>query len=167
MPIWTVAVALEPRGDRSRPARLAAWSGRVAGWISLATRTSQAVPAEAAHARARPLARAALECDPQTEQPPKSSCATRFCKRRPTRWVPAFLAVAGYFPHSHEIVSKAYTQLARIWYRRGDRGGARNAGSRAVAMERREEARSRSRSMPMRIAIKLEKGRLRRRSCRE
>ena len=30
--------------------------------------------------------------------------------------VAAFLAVAGFFPHSHDQVSKAYTQLARIWY---------------------------------------------------
>ena len=31
--------------------------------------------------------------------------------------VAAFLAVPGFFPHSHDQVSKAYTQLARIWYR--------------------------------------------------
>jgi len=35
-------------------------------------------------------------------------------------WVPAFLAVPGYFPHSHEVISKAYTQLARILCHRGD-----------------------------------------------
>jgi len=35
-------------------------------------------------------------------------------------WVPACIAVPGYFPHSHEQISKAYTQLARILYRRGD-----------------------------------------------
>jgi serine/threonine-protein kinase len=34
--------------------------------------------------------------------------------------VAAFLAVPGFFPHSHDQVSKAYTQLARIWYRYGD-----------------------------------------------
>ena len=31
--------------------------------------------------------------------------------------VAAFLAVPGRFPHAHDEVSKAYTQLARIWYR--------------------------------------------------
>jgi hypothetical protein len=31
--------------------------------------------------------------------------------------VAACLAVPGFFPHSHEQVSRAYTQLARIWYR--------------------------------------------------
>jgi serine/threonine-protein kinase len=35
-------------------------------------------------------------------------------------WVSACLAVPGYFPHSHEYTSKAYTQLARILYRRCD-----------------------------------------------
>jgi eukaryotic-like serine/threonine-protein kinase len=38
----------------------------------------------------------------------------------PDEWVPAFVAVVGYFPHAHELRSKAYSQLARIWYRRGD-----------------------------------------------
>ena len=31
--------------------------------------------------------------------------------------VAAFLAVPGFFGHSHDQVSKAYTQLARIWFR--------------------------------------------------
>jgi len=35
-------------------------------------------------------------------------------------WAPACIAVPGYFPHSHAQISQAYTQLARIWYRRGD-----------------------------------------------
>jgi serine/threonine-protein kinase len=34
--------------------------------------------------------------------------------------IAAFLAVPGFFPHSHDQVSKAYTQLARIWYRNCD-----------------------------------------------
>jgi serine/threonine protein kinase len=36
------------------------------------------------------------------------------------QWVAACLAVPGYFPRSRETVSKAYTQLARIWHRRSD-----------------------------------------------
>ena len=68
---------------------------------------------------------------------PKSSSATRSYRRPMTSWAAAFLAVLGYFPHSHEMVSKAYTQLARIWYRRRRSGGARSAGSRAVQVERR------------------------------
>jgi eukaryotic-like serine/threonine-protein kinase len=35
-------------------------------------------------------------------------------------WASACLAVPGYFPHSHDQASKAYTQLARILYRRRD-----------------------------------------------
>jgi serine/threonine-protein kinase len=38
-------------------------------------------------------------------------------------WVSACLAVPGNFPHSHEHSSKAYTQLARILYRRCDLDG--------------------------------------------
>jgi hypothetical protein len=34
--------------------------------------------------------------------------------------VAAFLAVPGFFPHSYDQVSKAYTQLARLWYRNCD-----------------------------------------------
>jgi serine/threonine-protein kinase len=35
-------------------------------------------------------------------------------------WGPAFMAVPGYFPQAHDQVSKAYTQLARVYYRRAD-----------------------------------------------
>ncbi len=38
----------------------------------------------------------------------------------PDEWVAAWLAVPGYFRHSPEAISKAYIQLARIWYRRMD-----------------------------------------------
>jgi eukaryotic-like serine/threonine-protein kinase len=38
----------------------------------------------------------------------------------PDERVAAFLAVPGFFPHSHDQISKAYTHLARIWYRSGD-----------------------------------------------
>ena len=35
----------------------------------------------------------------------------------PEERVAAFLAIPGFFSHSHDQVSKAYTQLARIWFR--------------------------------------------------
>jgi serine/threonine protein kinase len=38
-------------------------------------------------------------------------------------WIAACLAVPGFFPHSNEQTSKAYTQLARILYRRCDLEG--------------------------------------------
>ena len=58
----------------------------------------------------------------------------------PDERVAAFLAVPGFFPHSHDQVSKAYTQLARIWYRRGDVDCARrrsNPSSRPGSLPRR------------------------------
>ncbi len=47
----------------------------------------------------------------------------------------------GYFPHSHETISKAYTQLARIWHRRSRRRGARGARRRPRPLEARPETR--------------------------
>ena len=41
----------------------------------------------------------------------------RSSRPRQTERVAAFLAVPGFFSHSHDQVSKAYTQLARIWFR--------------------------------------------------
>ncbi len=35
-------------------------------------------------------------------------------------WAASWLAVPGHYPHSHDASSKAYTQLARLWYRLDD-----------------------------------------------
>jgi serine/threonine-protein kinase len=35
-------------------------------------------------------------------------------------WAAAWLAVPGYHPHSHPEATRAYAQLARLWYRLGD-----------------------------------------------
>ena len=35
-------------------------------------------------------------------------------------WAAAWLAVPGYYPHSHDASTRAYTQLARLWYRQDD-----------------------------------------------
>ena len=48
---------------------------------------------------------------------PKNSCDYALLQAPRDEQVAAFLAVPGFFPHSHDQVSKAYTQLARIWYR--------------------------------------------------
>jgi eukaryotic-like serine/threonine-protein kinase len=66
-----------------------------------------------------------LWLDPGWVDVPKQSSADeqlRFALIQAPRdeWVAAFLAVAGYFPRSRETISKAYTQLARIWHRRSD-----------------------------------------------
>jgi eukaryotic-like serine/threonine-protein kinase len=72
-------------------------------------------------------------------------------------WAPAFLAVVGYFPHSHELVSKAYTQLARIWYRRGDLGALDTL---EAELSKWTEAQKRDKDLvdAVRIAVKLKKG---------
>jgi serine/threonine-protein kinase len=41
----------------------------------------------------------------------------------PEQWVAAWLAVPGHFPRAHDAVSRAYVQLVRILYRRGDLDG--------------------------------------------
>jgi serine/threonine-protein kinase len=43
----------------------------------------------------------------------------QFCAPR-DEWIAAWLAVPGHYPHAHDSISKAYLQLARIWYRRND-----------------------------------------------
>ena len=71
-------------------------------------------------------------------------------------WAPAFLAVVGYFPHSHELVSKAYTQLARIWYRRGDLGALATL---EAELSQWKDAKKRDHDLvdAVRIAIKLKR----------
>jgi serine/threonine protein kinase len=72
-------------------------------------------------------------------------------------WAPAFLAVVGYYQHSHELVSKAYTQLARIWYRRGDLAAL---GTLEAELSKWKDAQKRDQDLvdAVRIAIKLKKG---------
>ena len=72
-------------------------------------------------------------------------------------WAPAFLAVVGYFPHSHDLVSKAYTQLARIWYRRGDLAAL---GTLEGDLSKWKDAQKRDQDLvdAVRIALKLKKG---------
>jgi eukaryotic-like serine/threonine-protein kinase len=72
-------------------------------------------------------------------------------------WEPAFLAVAGYFPHAHELISKAYTQLARIWYQRSDLGAL---AALEAELSKWKDAQKRDQNLAdaVRIAIKLKKG---------
>jgi serine/threonine-protein kinase len=67
----------------------------------------------------------ALWLDPGWVSIPKQSSADQqlsfaLIEAPRDQWVAACLAVPGYFPRSHEAMSKAYTQLARIWHRRSD-----------------------------------------------
>jgi eukaryotic-like serine/threonine-protein kinase len=70
---------------------------------------------------------------------------------------PAFLAVAGFFPNSHDIISKAYTQVARIWYRRHDLG-ALGTLERELSNWKEATKHDQELTQAVRIAIKLKKG---------
>jgi len=72
-------------------------------------------------------------------------------------WAPAFLAVAGYFPHSHDVISKAYTQVARVWYRRLDLG-ALGTLERELSDWKEATKHDQELTQAVRIAIKLKKG---------
>ena len=68
-----------------------------------------------------------------------------------------FSPSSGYFPHSHELISKAYTQLARIWYRRGDVDALSTL---ETELSQWKDAQERDQDLvdAVRIAIKLKKG---------
>jgi eukaryotic-like serine/threonine-protein kinase len=72
-------------------------------------------------------------------------------------WVPAFFAVIGYFPHAHELRSKAYGQLARIFYRQGD---MRALQTLEAELSQWKDAKKRDQDLvdAVRVAIKLKQG---------
>jgi len=120
----SIPVPLRDALARLRPGMIAATSalclllGAIAGW-SARNPDIQAIPTEPA----QPLP--GLWLEPQWTAVPKQNSPEeqlRYALLQAPRdeLAPAFLAVAGYFPHSHELISKAYTQLARVWYRRCD-----------------------------------------------
>ena len=71
--------------------------------------------------------------------------------------VPAFLAVPGYFPRAHEVISKAYIQVARIWYRQGDLDAL---GVLETELSQWKDAKKRDHDLvdSLKTAIKLKKG---------
>ncbi|HKI21578.1 MAG TPA: protein kinase [Isosphaeraceae bacterium] len=92
--------------------------GAVAGWNGRSPAV-MAIPADASQGRP------GLWLDSAWRAIPKQATAEEQCRfaqiqAPPDQWVAAWLAVPGYFPHSHEPISRAYIQLARILYRRGD-----------------------------------------------
>ena len=104
----------------------------------------------------------ALRLEPRWNTMPKENTAEEQFRyallQAPTDdWAPAFLAVVGYFPHSRELVSKAYTQLARIWYRRGDLGALATL---EAELSKWKDAQKRDQDLvdAVRIAINLKKG---------
>ena len=72
-------------------------------------------------------------------------------------WAAAWLAVPGYFPHSHDLVSKAYTQLARIWYRLDDVDALEVLASEVTAWDK-AQTRDRDLVAVIKLAINLRTG---------
>ena len=92
--------------------------GALAGWAARAP-DLQAIPREPA----RPLP--GLWVEPRWHTIPRQHSPQeqlRYAQLQAPRdeWAAAWLAVPGFYSQSHEAVSRAYIQLARIWYRRED-----------------------------------------------
>jgi serine/threonine-protein kinase len=92
--------------------------GAIAGWSS---RSPDALALPVSPAAASP----GLWLEPRWTAVQKEATAEdqlRYALLRAPReeWTAACVAVPGYFPSSHEAISRAYTQLARIFYRRCD-----------------------------------------------
>jgi eukaryotic-like serine/threonine-protein kinase len=111
-----------PAGFRGLAAAMAVavgfCGGALAGWAARAP-DLQAIPREPA----RPLP--GLWIEPRWSLIPKQHSPDeqlRYAQLQAPRdeWAAAWLAVPGNYPQSHGAVSKAYIQLARIWYRRED-----------------------------------------------
>jgi serine/threonine-protein kinase len=95
--------------------------GAVAGW-TMRNPDVMALPVEASPALP------ALWLEPAWNRVPRQSSAEEqlhyaLLQAPRDEQARAFLAVPGFFPHSHDQISKAYTQLARIWYRSGNLDG--------------------------------------------
>jgi serine/threonine-protein kinase len=72
-------------------------------------------------------------------------------------WSAAWVAVPGYFPNAHDLISRAYTQLARIYYRRCDLLALAGLESELASWKERQ-TRDQELVDVIRIAIKLRKG---------
>ncbi len=94
------------------------FAGALAGWSSRAPDVLT-IPMESAHPLPGLWVDSGWTSIPKKNSPEEQ---LRYALLEAPRdeWVTAWLAVPGYFHHSHESVSKAYTQLARIWYRLND-----------------------------------------------
>jgi len=93
-------------------------AGAIAGWTA---RSPDALALPTDPAQALPV----LWIEPRWSSVPRQTTVDdqmRFAQFQAPQddLVAAWLAVPGFFPHSAEAISKAYIQLARIWYRRFD-----------------------------------------------
>src|SRR5262249_33788931 len=73
------------------------------------------------------------------------------------QWAAAWLAVPGYHPRSHDASTKAYAQLARLWYRRGEVEGLAALGSELATWQ---DAQKRDKDLAalIQLALELKKG---------
>jgi eukaryotic-like serine/threonine-protein kinase len=106
---------------------LSGWSARFPDVLSIATPSAEQAPALWIEPRWSTIAKQASAED-----------QVRYASLRAPRdeWAAAWLAVPGRYPHSHELVSKAYTQLARIWYRLDNVDALKVLGSELAAWEK-------------------------------
>ena len=93
-------------------------AGAVAGWSARSPDTLT-VPMDPAEALPVLWIEPHWSSIPKQASPDEQLRYAQF-QASPDEWVAALLAVPGYFRHSPEAISKAYIQLARIWYRRLD-----------------------------------------------
>jgi hypothetical protein len=155
LPVWDALARLSPRVLITTSA-LALLVGGVVGWnarnpevLSLPSDASVSVPA--------------LWLDPRWTTVPKQGNSPEdqfryaLLQASDDEQVPAFLAVAGNFPRSHDVLSKAYVQLARIWYRHGD---LQALGALEAELSQWEQAKDRYKDLvdSIRTAILLRKG---------
>ncbi|HZW34087.1 MAG TPA: protein kinase [Isosphaeraceae bacterium] len=151
--------ARAPAGFRGLVATLAValgvCGGALAGWAARYP-DLLAVPREPA----RPLPGLTIEPRWSTilrQHSPAEQLQYAQLQAPPDQWAAAWLAVPGYYPHSHEAVSKAYLQLARTWYRRADLDALRALASELAAWD---EAQAHDKELIglIRIALKLKTG---------
>lgn len=152
-PIWTGLSKLSPAAMIA-VCTAALLVGAVPGYLARSPDVD-AVPADAS------TLVPALWLDPTWNTIPKQNTADEqfryaLLQASPDEWVPAFLAVVGYFNHPHEIRSKAYSQLARIWYRRGDLNALQTL---ETELSQWKEAKKLDQDLAdaLRVAIKLQK----------
>jgi serine/threonine-protein kinase len=130
-------------------------AGAWAGWAARAPDV-QALPVEPS--RSLP----ALWLEPRWDAIPRQDSPEdqlRYAQLRAPReeWAAAWLAVPGHYPQSHESLTAAYTQLARLWYRRDDVDAlAVLAGE--LAGWKAAQSRDRELVAVIRLALKLREG---------
>ncbi len=130
-------------------------AGGLAGWAARAPdiRTSPAEPSR------RPPA---LWVEPRWAEVPRQATAeeqVHYAQLVAPRdlWAAAWLAVPGYHPRSHDAASKAYAQLARLWYRRDELEALAALGSELSAW-RDAQKRDRDLAAVIQVALDLKKG---------